>query len=77
MAEVGVMPPPDGVNPDFHSWTYVQHTVIGVFAATFVLATIFLALRIYTALVIIKKLDWDIGRWSQRKNPEYRSSSGY
>ncbi|RFU32757.1 hypothetical protein B7463_g3570, partial [Scytalidium lignicola] len=60
MADVGVMPPPQGVIPDFYSWTYLQHTVIAVFAVTFLLATTFLALRLYTSIVLVKKLDWDV-----------------
>ncbi|KAH8807407.1 hypothetical protein F5884DRAFT_341614 [Xylogone sp. PMI_703] len=60
MAEVGIMPPPAGVTPDFHSWTYVQHSVIGVFVSTFVIATIALVLRLYTAIILVRKVDWDI-----------------
>ncbi|KAI0836764.1 hypothetical protein F5Y06DRAFT_102595 [Hypoxylon sp. FL0890] len=60
MAEIGIMPPPDGVTPDFYSWTYLQHTLVSVFAVTFLIATIFLALRLYTAFALVKKLDWDI-----------------
>lgn len=64
MADVGIMPPPLGVTPDFYSWTYLQHTLIGVFAVTFLLATFFLALRLYTTIVIVRKLDWDVCMWS-------------
>ncbi|KAI1098641.1 hypothetical protein F4804DRAFT_115949 [Jackrogersella minutella] len=60
MAEVGIMPPPDGVTPDFYSWTHLQQVLISVFSITFFLATAFLALRLYTTFVIVKKLDWDI-----------------
>ncbi|KAI0387006.1 hypothetical protein F5Y04DRAFT_275461 [Hypomontagnella monticulosa] len=60
MAEVGVIPPPEGVTPDFYSWTSLQTSLMTVFVITFVFATGFLALRLYTAFAIVKKLDWDI-----------------
>ncbi|KAI1418463.1 hypothetical protein F5Y13DRAFT_196268 [Hypoxylon sp. FL1857] len=60
MAEIGIMPPPEGVTPDFYSWTSLQHTLISVFAVPFVIASIFLAARLYTAFALVKKLDWDI-----------------
>ncbi|KAI0137822.1 hypothetical protein F4776DRAFT_85433 [Hypoxylon sp. NC0597] len=60
MAEVGIIPPPEGVTPDFYSWTYLQRTLVSVFAVTFVIATLFLGLRLYTAFALVKKLDWDI-----------------
>ncbi|OTA80358.1 hypothetical protein M434DRAFT_86445 [Hypoxylon sp. CO27-5] len=46
--------------PDFYSWTYLQHTLVSVFLVTFILATTFLAVRLYTAFALVKKLDWDI-----------------
>ncbi|KAI1658128.1 hypothetical protein F4813DRAFT_357434 [Daldinia decipiens] len=60
MAEVGIMPPPEGVTPDFHTQTSLQTTLIILFGVTFALATISVILRLYTALAIVKKLDWDI-----------------
>ncbi|KAI0887028.1 uncharacterized protein GGS22DRAFT_120583 [Annulohypoxylon maeteangense] len=60
MPEVGVIPPPEGIVPDFHHWTYLQRALISVFAVTLILATTFLALRLYTAFAIVKKLDWDV-----------------
>lgn len=62
MAEVGVMPPPPGITPDFHGTTYLQNTLIIVFATTFALATILLVLRLYTGAVILGKLGLDAGR---------------
>jgi hypothetical protein len=52
--EVGMMPPPEGVIPDFHHSTDVQHTFIVVFTITFGLATIALFLRVYTRFAIVK-----------------------
>ncbi|KAI0847484.1 hypothetical protein F5Y00DRAFT_263634 [Daldinia vernicosa] len=60
MVEVGVVPPPEGVTPDFYSRTSVQNSIIIVFGVTFTLATISLILRLYTAFGIVRKLDWDI-----------------
>ncbi|KAI1455088.1 hypothetical protein F4805DRAFT_289187 [Annulohypoxylon moriforme] len=60
MPEVGVVPPPDGVVPDFYHWTYLQHAMVSVFAITLAFATAFLTLRLYTAFFIVKKLDWDV-----------------
>ncbi|KAI0099454.1 hypothetical protein F4814DRAFT_442981 [Daldinia grandis] len=60
MAEVGIMPPPEGVTPDFYTWTSLQNTIVILFGVTFALATISVILRLYTAAYIVKKLDWDI-----------------
>ncbi|KAI8957855.1 hypothetical protein F5Y11DRAFT_363263 [Daldinia sp. FL1419] len=60
MAEVGIMPPPEGVTPDFYSWTSLQTTLLILFIVTFAIATILLILRLYTAFGIVKKMDWDI-----------------
>ncbi|KAI1467940.1 uncharacterized protein F4812DRAFT_428209 [Daldinia caldariorum] len=60
MAEVGVIQPPPGVTPDFHSWTSLQTTIVVLFGVTFGIATILLVLRLYTAFCIVKKVDWDI-----------------
>lgn len=63
MAEVGVMPPPPGVTPDFYGGSYVQNTLIIVFSTTFALCTILLALRLYTGAVILGKLGLDAGKY--------------
>ncbi|EXM15598.1 hypothetical protein RAB80_017576 [Fusarium oxysporum f. sp. vasinfectum] len=60
--QVGAMPPPDGVTPDFSGGigsTYLQSTLIIVYSVTFALATITMILRIYTAGWVAKKLSWD------------------
>jgi hypothetical protein len=58
-AEVGLMPAPDGVTPDFGRTTDVQIAFIVVFAVTFALATIALALRVYTRAFVVKALGFD------------------
>ncbi|KAI1808971.1 hypothetical protein F4811DRAFT_7857 [Daldinia bambusicola] len=60
MAEVGIMPPPPGVTPDFYSWTGLQTTIVVLFGVTFAIATLLLILRLYTVFSIVKKVDWDI-----------------
>jgi hypothetical protein len=57
--EVGVMPAPAGVTPDFHHTTSVQISFITVFAVTFALATIALVLRVYTRAFVVKSLGLD------------------
>ncbi|AEO68745.1 uncharacterized protein THITE_2118352 [Thermothielavioides terrestris NRRL 8126] len=57
--EVGVMPPPPGVTPDFHHTTPTQISFIAVFAVTFALATIALLLRVYTRAFVVKSLGLD------------------
>ncbi|KAF4974286.1 hypothetical protein FZEAL_8790, partial [Fusarium zealandicum] len=58
--DVGAMPPPEGVTPDFDGTTSLQRTVVLVYSSTFVIASITLALRLYCASAIVRKLDWDI-----------------
>ncbi|KAK7428309.1 hypothetical protein QQZ08_005206 [Neonectria magnoliae] len=58
--EVGAMPPPEGVTPDFDGSSPLQRIVVIVNACTFALATVTLALRLYCASVIVRRLDWDI-----------------
>ncbi|KXX73373.1 Puromycin-sensitive aminopeptidase [Madurella mycetomatis] len=66
--EVGLMPPPPGVIPDFHHTTSVQVSFIAVFAMTFTLATIALLLRVYTRVLVVKSVGLDepllIGAWA-------------
>ncbi|PNP51922.1 hypothetical protein FNYG_15863 [Fusarium nygamai] len=58
--DVGAMPPPEGVIPDFDGSTSLQHSIVIVYSCTFALATITLLLRLYSAGAIVRKLDWDI-----------------
>ncbi|KAL2022656.1 hypothetical protein VTK56DRAFT_5000 [Thermocarpiscus australiensis] len=66
--EVGLMPPPPGVFPNFHHTTPVQISFIAVFAVTFALATIALLLRVYTRVLVVKSVGLDdpllIGAWA-------------
>lgn len=57
--QVGAMPAPDGVTPDFHGSTHLQHTIIVVYSVTFALATLVMILRLYTGAVIVGKIGWD------------------
>lgn len=57
-----VIPPPEGVTPDFDpSWLQVQVAIIAVFAVTYLLASVTQALRYITSLSIVKALELDIG----------------
>ncbi|UPK92361.1 hypothetical protein LCI18_003296 [Fusarium solani-melongenae] len=56
----GAMPPPKDVTPDFDGSTTLQHSVVVVYSCTFAIATVTLALRLYSASAIVRKLDWDI-----------------
>ncbi|KAF5027405.1 hypothetical protein F66182_482 [Fusarium sp. NRRL 66182] len=58
--DVGAMPPPEGVTPDFDGGTSLQDSIVVVYASTFAVATVLLAMQLYTAIAIIRKLDWDI-----------------
>lgn len=58
-AETGMMPPPAGVTPNFHQQTNLQHTLIVVYSVTFGLASLALALRIYTRAFIVKNSGLD------------------
>ncbi|GAB1314659.1 Rhodopsin domain-containing protein [Madurella fahalii] len=57
--EVGLMPPPPGVIPDFHHTTPVQISFIAVFAVTYTLATVALILRVYTRAFVVKSVGLD------------------
>ncbi|RSL85621.1 hypothetical protein BHE90_000714 [Fusarium euwallaceae] len=61
--DVGAMPPPEGVTPDFDGSTTLQHSVVVVYSCTFAIATVTLALRLYSASAIVRKLDWDIRKF--------------
>ena len=55
---VPMLPPPDGEVPDFGGPSVYY---IIVFSATFGVATLFLALRLYTALFILRRIWLDEG----------------
>lgn len=51
--EVGIMPPPPGVEPDFSGGrTDLQSRIIVVYVVMTVLSTVVLALRLYTRIFI-------------------------
>ncbi|EYB25550.1 hypothetical protein FG05_03151 [Fusarium graminearum] len=58
--DVGGMPPPEGVTPDFDGSSPLQKSIVIIYSCTFTVATILLMLRLYTGIVIVRKLDWDI-----------------
>jgi hypothetical protein len=58
--DIGAMPPPAGVIPDFDGSTALQHSIVIVYSCTFAIATITMCLRLYSAGFILRKLDWDI-----------------
>ncbi|QPC70596.1 hypothetical protein HYE68_001348 [Fusarium pseudograminearum] len=58
--DVGGMPPPEGVTPDFDGSSPLQKSIVVIYSCTFAVATILLMLRLYTGIVIVRKLDWDI-----------------
>lgn len=77
MAEqVGVMPPPPGVTPDFDGGSYLQDTIVIVYSTTFALATILLALRLYTGIALLRKLGLDAGKSSSLHSTCLRSDTG-
>ena len=51
---VGAIPPPPGVTPNFTNPVYHSGAIIPLSAVFITLATIFLAIRIYTKAVILK-----------------------
>jgi hypothetical protein len=58
--DIGAMPPPAGVIPDFDGGTALQSSIVIVYSCTFAVATITMCLRLYSAGFILRKLDWDI-----------------
>ncbi|CAJ0550120.1 Ff.00g100500.m01.CDS01 [Fusarium sp. VM40] len=58
--DIGAMPPPAGVTPDFDGGTALQSSIVVVYSCTFAFATITMCLRLYSAGFILRKLDWDI-----------------
>lgn len=53
------MPPPEGVIPDFYRQTDLQHTLIVVYCVTFGLASVALAMRLYTRAFLVKNAGLD------------------
>lgn len=66
---VGLMPPPDGVIPDFNvnHLTSTQHNFIAAYSITLFLAVVTLALRLYTRIAIIKGFGLDDGEFPSRR----------
>jgi hypothetical protein len=58
-AQVGLLPLPPGVVPDFNRTTDVQIAFIVVFGVSFALATIALLLRVYTRALLVKSIGFD------------------
>ncbi|KAH7025079.1 uncharacterized protein B0I36DRAFT_376790 [Microdochium trichocladiopsis] len=54
-----VAPPPDGVVPDFHSFTSHQLELCIIFAVTFSAATLLVGARLYTGFCLVKGSAWD------------------
>lgn len=59
MSEVGLMPAPKGVTPDFHGTSDLQITILAVYICTSVLATVGLILRLYTGARLVRNLGLD------------------
>lgn len=56
---VGIVPPPEGVTPDFHGVSAVQKRFITVYSATLWLAVVSLVVRVYTRTRINKTFGVD------------------
>ncbi|KAL2679109.1 hypothetical protein Neosp_009870 [[Neocosmospora] mangrovei] len=74
--DVGAMPPPKGVTPDFDGSTTLQHSVVIVYSCTFAIATLTLVLRLYSASAIVRKLDWDIRKFGRPLIEPFPPGSG-
>jgi hypothetical protein len=61
--EVGLMPPPEGVIPNFYHKTDLQRTVIVVYCVTFAIASLALTMRLYTRAFIVKNAGLDEREW--------------
>lgn len=60
MDDIGVLPAPDGVTANFHEpLNSLQITTIVVFGVTFFLATVFMCLRLYASISIVRSFEWD------------------
>lgn len=72
--KVGVIPPPPGVTPDFdYSNPWKFKTDLAIVGVGLTLATLFLAMRIYTRACLLSKFGWDDGmltvfmqHWTER-----------
>ena len=51
---VGAVPPPPGVKPNFKNPAYISGGIVPLSAVFVTLSTLFLAIRLYTKLRIIK-----------------------
>ncbi|VUC20924.1 unnamed protein product [Clonostachys rosea] len=61
LATTPAMPAPDGQETDFNQHTEYPNILLGSFVASYFLATLFLALRLYTTSAIVRRFDLDDG----------------
>ena len=54
VTDIGIIPPPDGVTPNFIDPEYSSGGIVPICAVFLTLSTIFLVLRVYTKAHIIK-----------------------
>lgn len=59
MSEIGLEPVPAGRTANFHGTSDLQVTILAVYIATSVLATIGLVLRLYTGAFLVRNLGLD------------------
>lgn len=68
LATKPAMPAPDGQETDFNQHTEYPNILLGSFVVSYFLATLFLALRLYTTSAIVRRFDLDDGastRWTR------------
>ncbi|KAK7210714.1 hypothetical protein V2G26_017892 [Clonostachys chloroleuca] len=61
LATKPAMPAPDGQETDFNQHTEYPNILLGSFVVSYFLATLFLALRLYTTSAIVRRFDLDDG----------------
>lgn len=63
------MAPPDGQTSQFHApYNELQIGTVVTFGVTFFIATVFLGLRYFQTLKLVKKLELDLGKLAQLRS---------
>lgn len=65
-AQIGGLPPPPGVTPNFVNPESARGQAHVVFIMCLVFSTLFVSLRMYTRLILIKSHGWEDCEWLLR-----------
>lgn len=68
LSEMGGLPPPDGVTPNFTDPYSIANPLIAVATLCLILASFTTVVRLYTKFYIMKKHGWEDCKWNTASN---------